>query len=163
MKLLANYTNGIMVLSDSFATSILKQGFLRLFAKGDQVHLTMGFNATFDVQVSFFPNRFINALGLSLALDYEGIQSVQPHQSRNSKWQGICLCRQDRNRCQSNIHLENLRYLSMYCRSGLFPSRHPRRTTASIWFVRSHPICHALPAFIRAATSPHHDHCTQLC
>jgi protein transport protein SEC23 len=55
MKSLSNYTNGVMVLSDSFATSIFKQGFLRLFAKDDQGHLTMGFNATFDVQVCAIP------------------------------------------------------------------------------------------------------------
>ncbi|KAJ3529837.1 hypothetical protein NMY22_g8833 [Coprinellus aureogranulatus] len=32
-------------------TSIFKQSFLRLFNKDDQGHLTMGFNATFDIQV----------------------------------------------------------------------------------------------------------------
>jgi protein transport protein SEC23 len=51
MKSLPNSTNGVIVLSDSFATSIFKQSFLRLFNKDDQGHLTMGFNATFDVQV----------------------------------------------------------------------------------------------------------------
>ena len=55
MKTLSNYTNGVMVLSDSFATSIFKQGFLRLFAKDEQGHLTMGFNATFDVQARKLP------------------------------------------------------------------------------------------------------------
>jgi protein transport protein SEC23 len=52
MKSLPNSTNGVIVLSDSFATSIFKQSFLRLFNKDDQGHLQMGFNATFDVQVS---------------------------------------------------------------------------------------------------------------
>ena len=51
MKSLPNSTNGVMVLSDSFATSIFKQSFLRLFNKDDQGQLEMGFNATFDVQV----------------------------------------------------------------------------------------------------------------
>ena len=46
-----NSTNGVIVLSDSFATSIFKQSFLRLFNKDEQGHLQMGFNATFDVQV----------------------------------------------------------------------------------------------------------------
>lgn len=51
MKSLPNSTNGVILLSDSFATSIFKQGFLRLFSKDDNGHLNMGFNATFDVQV----------------------------------------------------------------------------------------------------------------
>ena len=46
-----NSTNGVIVLSDSFATSIFKQSFLRIFNKDEQGHLQMGFNATFDVQV----------------------------------------------------------------------------------------------------------------
>ena len=49
-----NSTNGIIVLSDSFATSIFKQSFLRVFNKDDQDFLQMGFNATFDVQVLGF-------------------------------------------------------------------------------------------------------------
>jgi len=51
MKSLPNCTNGVIVLSDSFATSIFKQSFLRMFNKDEQGHLQMGFNATFDVQV----------------------------------------------------------------------------------------------------------------
>jgi hypothetical protein len=51
MKSLPNSTNGVIVLSDSFATSIFKQSFLRIFSKDDQGQLQMGFNATFDVQV----------------------------------------------------------------------------------------------------------------
>lgn len=53
MKSLTNSTNGVIVLSDSFATSIFKQSFLRVFNKDDQGQLEMGFNATFDVQVGF--------------------------------------------------------------------------------------------------------------
>ena len=51
MRSLSNFTNGVMVLSDSFATTIFKEAFFRLFDKDEQGHLTMGFNATFDVQV----------------------------------------------------------------------------------------------------------------
>lgn len=51
MKSLPGVTNGVIVLSDSFTTSIFKQSFLRIFNKDEQGHLTMGFNATFDVQV----------------------------------------------------------------------------------------------------------------
>ena len=51
MKSLANFTNGDMVISDSFTTSIFKQSFHRLLEKDAEGHLRMGFNATFDVQV----------------------------------------------------------------------------------------------------------------
>ena len=51
MKSLPNSTNGVMVLSDAFTTSIFKQSFLRLFNRDEQGHLQVGFNATFDVQV----------------------------------------------------------------------------------------------------------------
>jgi protein transport protein SEC23 len=51
MKSLANYTNGYMILADSFQMGIFKESFKRIFnkdeAKGD---LQMGFNATLDVQ-----------------------------------------------------------------------------------------------------------------
>ncbi|KAH9954144.1 hypothetical protein BGW80DRAFT_1439788 [Lactifluus volemus] len=49
---LPNSTNGVIVLSDSFSTSTFKQSFLRVFNKGDQGNLAMGFNATFDVQTT---------------------------------------------------------------------------------------------------------------
>lgn len=55
MKSLSNYTNGYMILADSFNMSLFKQSFQRVFAKDDQGHLQMGFNATFDVQVSPSP------------------------------------------------------------------------------------------------------------
>lgn len=53
MKSMPNSTNGAIILSDSFATSIFKQSFLRLLGKDAEGNLTMGFNATFDVQVGF--------------------------------------------------------------------------------------------------------------
>ncbi|KAI0761319.1 copii coat protein [Trametes elegans] len=52
MKSLPNSTNGVIVLSDSFATSIFKQSFLRMFNKDSAGFLAMGFNATFDVQTT---------------------------------------------------------------------------------------------------------------
>lgn len=52
MKSLSNYTNGFMILSDSFQTSIFKQSFQRIFNKDAEGHLQMGFNATFDVQTT---------------------------------------------------------------------------------------------------------------
>ena len=51
MKSLANATNGFMILSDSFATKIFEQSFLKIFERDSNDHLAMGFNATFDVQV----------------------------------------------------------------------------------------------------------------
>lgn len=51
MKSLANYTNGYMILADSFNMSIFKQSFQRVFVKDEAGDLQMGFNATFDVQV----------------------------------------------------------------------------------------------------------------
>ncbi|KAJ3008083.1 hypothetical protein NUW54_g3297 [Trametes sanguinea] len=52
MKSMPNSTNGVIVLSDSFATSIFKQSFLRMFNKDAAGFLEMGFNATFDVQTT---------------------------------------------------------------------------------------------------------------
>lgn len=53
MKSLSNSTNGVMVLSDSFGTTIFKEAFFRMFDKDENGFLTMGFNATFDVQVIY--------------------------------------------------------------------------------------------------------------
>lgn len=53
MKSLANATNGVMCLADSFAMAIFKQSFLRTLQPGVDGGLKMGFNATFDVQVRF--------------------------------------------------------------------------------------------------------------
>lgn len=52
MKSLVNYTNGLMILSDSFATEIFKQSFLRIFSKDSQGFLNMGFNAVLEVQTT---------------------------------------------------------------------------------------------------------------
>ncbi|KAJ3125715.1 GTPase-activating protein S23 [Physocladia obscura] len=52
MKKLANTTNGFMVLSDSFNTVVFKQSFIRLFEKDQDGFLTMGFNATLEVQTT---------------------------------------------------------------------------------------------------------------
>lgn len=52
MKNLCNLTGGTLVLTDSFATSIFKQSFLRLFAKDSEGYLTMGFNGILDIKTS---------------------------------------------------------------------------------------------------------------
>ena len=85
MKSLPNSTNGVLVLSDSFATAIFKQSFLRVFDKDEQGDLQMGFNATFDVQVctrnlSFTKGKADHHLRLlksSKSLDLLDMQSLQ--------------------------------------------------------------------------------------
>lgn len=52
MKSLVNLTNGLMILSDSFATEVFKQSFLRVFSKDSQGNLNMAFNAVLEVQTS---------------------------------------------------------------------------------------------------------------
>lgn len=52
MRSMVNFTNGNMILADTFNMSIFKQSFQNVFAKDDQGHLQMGFNATFDVQTT---------------------------------------------------------------------------------------------------------------
>ncbi|KIK20610.1 hypothetical protein PISMIDRAFT_12887 [Pisolithus microcarpus 441] len=52
MKSLPNFTNGVIILSDWFATSNFQQSFLHIFNKDDQDFLEMGFNATFDIQMT---------------------------------------------------------------------------------------------------------------
>ena len=52
MKSLMNNTNGFIVLSDSFSSSVFKQSFARLFVKDKEGFLKMGFNATLEVQTS---------------------------------------------------------------------------------------------------------------
>jgi protein transport protein SEC23 len=50
MKSMPNFTNGYMILADSFQMGIYKESFKRVFAKDENGALNMGFNATFDVQ-----------------------------------------------------------------------------------------------------------------
>jgi protein transport protein SEC23 len=52
MKSLMNNTNGFIVLSDSFSSSVFKQSFTRLFVKDGEGYLKMAFNATLEVQTS---------------------------------------------------------------------------------------------------------------
>jgi protein transport protein SEC23 len=53
-KSLPNSTNGAMIPPDLFATTTFKEAFFRIIDKDEQGFLTMGFNATFDVQVCGF-------------------------------------------------------------------------------------------------------------
>lgn len=52
MKSLTNSTNGFIVLSDAFSSSVFKQSFARLFSKDKEGCLKMGFGATVEVQCS---------------------------------------------------------------------------------------------------------------
>ncbi|KAI6046569.1 hypothetical protein EDC04DRAFT_2994991 [Pisolithus marmoratus] len=50
LESLPDSANGDIVLSDSFATSIFRQNFLRIFNKDDEDFVEMVFNTTFDIQ-----------------------------------------------------------------------------------------------------------------
>ncbi|KAI8925530.1 hypothetical protein BC831DRAFT_460352 [Entophlyctis helioformis] len=52
MKSLVTTTNGYIVLSDAFNTTVFKESFNRLFTKDSDGFLKMGFNATLEVQTS---------------------------------------------------------------------------------------------------------------
>lgn len=64
-----------MVLSDSFGTTIFKEAFFRMFDKDENGFLTMGFNATFDVQVLHAAFLFISQI-LTDNLDYKRTKSL---------------------------------------------------------------------------------------
>lgn len=49
MRSLPNSTGGVMILTDSFTTSIFKQSVQRIFSKDENGFLQMGFNASMDV------------------------------------------------------------------------------------------------------------------
>lgn len=52
MASLSNSTGGVMILSDSFTTSIFKQSVQRIFAKDSNGFLQMGFNASMDIHTT---------------------------------------------------------------------------------------------------------------
>ena len=92
MKALPNSTNGVIVLSDSFATSIFKQSFLRIFSKDEQGNLQMGFNATFDVQVrgcAYTSPRLI----LTIRVGNKRAQGFRPDRTWYFCRQEISMCR----------------------------------------------------------------------
>ena len=95
MKSLPNSTNGVIVLSDSFTTSIFKQSFLRVFNKDDQGNLAMGFNATFDVQVWTATIKVDAYTHSPRGVDHERVKSFWPHWTRDIDGQEICVCRRD--------------------------------------------------------------------
>lgn len=115
-----NSTSGIIVLSDSFATSIFKQSFLRVFNKDDQDFLQMGFNATFDVQVLGCSVYLLFPMISGIAIDHQGTQGFRPDRACYICRQEVSLCRRDRDRYWSNIGMEiELHYPSNVCCSIL--------------------------------------------
>lgn len=52
MKYLANCTGGLMVMGDSFNTSLFKQSFQRVFAKDSRNEFKMSFGATVEIKTS---------------------------------------------------------------------------------------------------------------
>ena len=109
MKSLPNSTNGVMVLSDAFTTSIFKQSFLRVFTKDEQGHLEMGFNATFDVQVSL-TSRGIAWARFSPSLDYKRTQGFRFDWTCYVRQQKIRLCRRNGDWYRSDISVEHQCY-----------------------------------------------------
>ena len=97
MRSLPNSTNGVVVLSDSFTTSIFKQSFLRVFNKDDQGHLSMGFNATFDVQVSCssLQSCIYVKTDESRHIDHEGTEGIGSHRTCYFCWEEVRLCGRD--------------------------------------------------------------------
>ncbi|RLV91196.1 Protein transport protein SEC23 [Spathaspora sp. JA1] len=62
-------TGGVVVMSDSFTTTIFKQSFLRFFKKDEFDYLDMGFNATLEIKTS--PDLKIQGLlGNATSLPY---------------------------------------------------------------------------------------------
>ena len=108
MKSLPNSTNGVMVLSDSFATSIFKQSFLRVFVKDDQGNLQMGFNATFDVQVSIARIFYLFCTHrLHTFTDYERTEGLWSDWTCYLRGEEVGMCWRDRDRHWPDIGLEN--------------------------------------------------------
>ena len=109
MRSLPNSTNGVVVLSDSFTTAIFKQSFLRIFNNDDRGHLSMGFNATFDVQVSFFLH-FQLCIYLrtneSRRIDHKRAESIRSYWTCYFCWKEVRLRRKDRNWYWTNISME---------------------------------------------------------
>lgn len=111
MKTLANYTNGYMILADSFNMSLFKQSFHRVFAKDEQGHLQMGFNATFDVQVRLpwgAPNQTGQRLTSTLFADHEGAQGLGFDRARDLGQQKVGVGRRDRDRYRPDVGMEAL-------------------------------------------------------
>lgn len=159
MKSLPNSTNGVIVLSDSFATSIFKQSFLRIFVKDDQGHLQMGFNATFDVQVrKSRVSRFV--LSLTLGIDNKGAQSIWSHRTCHISREKVSLCRGNGDWYRSDVCLEDQHNHSSDIDGRILRSCHSCGSTPPARFPGTYTVRHSLPALIRPAASTCHDHCT---
>lgn len=158
MKSLSNFTNGYMILADSFNMSIFKQSFQRVFAKDEQGHLRMGFNATFDVQVSDCRFQIRVNLKRQMIPDDEGAQSIRIDRSRHLSQQEISLDRGNGNWNRSNLRLENLFPLSQNFQRRLFRSRHSSRSNPTSRSERNDSIRHSLSTFFRSISTPRHFH-----
>ncbi|PVU86250.1 hypothetical protein BB560_003752 [Smittium megazygosporum] len=71
MKKLCNSTGGVMILSDSFNTTIFKQSFQKLFDKDQDGFLQSGFNATFEVQTTK-ELKVCGLIGPAISLEKKG-------------------------------------------------------------------------------------------
>lgn len=54
MQELVKKTGGLVILADSFETSMFKQSFQKIFTRDDKGNLPMAFNGTLEVQVKIY-------------------------------------------------------------------------------------------------------------
>ena len=157
MKSLPNSTNGVMVLSDAFTTSIFKQSFLRVFTKDEQGNLEMGFNATFDVQVELSPTLPLPEVVSDSVVDHKRTQSFGLNWTCYVRQQKISLCRRNGDWYWPDISVEHqcLNTQNLCCR--LLRGRNTCWPAITTGVSRTHPIRHSLPTFLRRneVTSDH--------
>jgi hypothetical protein len=161
MKSLPNSTNSVIVLSDSFATSIFKQSFLRVLTR--MIKVTCRW-----VSMLHSMSRFVS----SLRYEPASLKALFPvHERAQSLWyighgisagKKITLRWRNRDWYWPDLHLENQRPLTTNCHRRLLRSRHPRRPTPLPWLPRPHPIRHSLLARLRANASALDYCCAQL-
>jgi protein transport protein SEC23 len=76
MRNLCNLTGGALVLTDSFATLIFKQSFLRLFAKDAEGYLAMGFCGVLDIK-TLRELKVSGLIGHALSLQTKGANVLE--------------------------------------------------------------------------------------
>jgi len=162
MKSLPNATNGVMVLSDAFTTSIFKQSFLRIFSKDEQGNLEMGFNATFDVQVglhSTLPRKLPETIS-DCVTDHKRTQSFRIDWACYVRQQKISLRRRNRNWYWSDVSVEHQRRHTENLCWCLLRGCNARWPAIATGITRTHPIRHPLSTLFRRDEAAS-DYCRQ--
>ncbi|KAI6024009.1 hypothetical protein BKA83DRAFT_4125408 [Pisolithus microcarpus] len=106
MKSLPNSTNSVIVLSDSFLTSIFQQRFLHIFNKDNEDFLEMGFDAMFGLQVFFSPSINFTHVANGHWVDHQGAGSLWIYRACHLSKKGIHLCWRDANQYQADLCIE---------------------------------------------------------